>query len=79
MNIYDLFFVYIQINRYMRISISTLRLVTSEPHLNGGVCPESRKRVILHILVIYYFTVIYCKFVGTQMKLVNTFTCHLNM
>ena len=41
--------------------------------------PESRKRVILHILVIYYFTVIYCKFVGTQMKLVNTFTFHLNM
>ena len=38
MNIYDLFFVYIQIDRYMRISISTLRLVTSEPHLNGGVC-----------------------------------------
>ena len=42
-------------------------------------CPEPRKRVILHILVIYYFTVIYCKFVGTQMKLVNTFTFHLNM
>jgi len=41
--------------------------------------PESRKRVILHILVIYYFTVIYCKFVGMQMKLVNTFTFHLNM
>ena len=36
-------------------------------------------RMASHILVIYYFTVIYCKFVGTQMKLVNTFTCHLKM
>ena len=47
--------------------------------MSEGPNPESRKRVILHILVIYYFTVIYCKFVGTQMKLVNTFTFHLNM
>ena len=40
---------------------------------NRSENPESRKRVNLHILAIYYFTVIYCKFVGTQMKLVNTF------
>ena len=35
--IYDLCMC-IHIERYMLISSSTLRLVTSEPHRNGGVC-----------------------------------------
>ena len=39
----------------------------------------SKKSNFTHLSDFFYFTVIYCKFVGRQMKLVNTFTFHLNM